>query len=74
MEDCQISHAQREGAWDLTERREGQNRTYTVIVYNRAAQQFILDNLDAVIGLSAQPKEQSEDAQMQGQPWTTTHD
>lgn len=58
----------------LTERREGQNRTYTVIVYNRAAQQFILDNLDAVIGLSAQPKEQSEDAQMQGQPWTTTHD
>lgn len=58
----------------LTERREGQNRTYTVIVYNRAAQQFILDNIDAVIGLSTQAKVQSEDAQMQGQPWTTTHD
>ena len=58
----------------LTEQREGQNRTYTVIVYNHAAQQFIMDNLDAVIELSTQPRDQGDDTQMQGQPWTTTHD
>ena len=35
-----------------TEERRGQDRTYTVVVYNRMAQQFILDNLDAAIELS----------------------
>lgn len=34
------------------EQRQGQNRVYTVVVYNKVAQQFILDNLDAAIELS----------------------
>ena len=34
------------------EQRKGQNRFYTVVVYNKVAQQFILDNLDAAIELS----------------------
>lgn len=34
------------------EPRQGQNRVYTVVVYNKVAQQFILDNLDAAIELS----------------------
>ena len=41
----------------LTERRQGQNRVYIVTLYNREAQQFILDNLDAVIELLARDRE-----------------
>lgn len=57
-----------------TEQREGQNRAYTVIVYNYDAQQFILDNLDAIIALSTQHKEDNADTQMQGHPWSNNHD
>lgn len=32
-----------------TEIRMGMYGAYTVVIYNRAAQQFILDNIDAVI-------------------------
>ena len=35
-----------------TEQRQGQEGIYTVVVYNKEAQQFILDNLDAVIEIS----------------------
>ena len=35
-----------------TEQRQGSKGIYTVVVYNKMAQQFILDNLDAVIELS----------------------
>lgn len=35
-----------------TERRQGLDRIYTVTVYDRSAQQFIIDNLDAVIEFS----------------------
>ena len=35
-----------------SEQRQRQNRIYTVVVYNKAAQQFILDNLDAAVELS----------------------
>ena len=34
------------------EQRQGARGVYTVVVYNKAAQQFILDNLDAAIELS----------------------
>ena len=34
------------------EQRQGQNRVYAVVVYNKVVQQFILDNLDAAIELS----------------------
>ncbi len=33
-----------------TEQRQGANGIYTVVVYDKAAQQFIIDNLDAAVG------------------------
>ena len=48
--------------------RTGTNGTYFVVVYNLAAQHFILDNLDAIIEFDNAKKEN------QGQPWTPEHD
>ena len=58
----------------LCEQREGQNGKYMAVIYNRAAQQFILDNLDTVVEISQRPAEQAVVVEMQGQPWTSTHD
>lgn len=41
------------------EHREGQSGPYTVVTYNRAAQQLILDNLDCVIAINAKPGSRS---------------
>lgn len=39
-----------------TEIRTGQKGTYTVVLYNKSAQQFIIDNLESVISLRNTPK------------------
>ena len=52
-----------------TVQRSGQNGEYTAVVYDRQAQQFILDNLDAVIALNAAPSHEN-----QGKPWTPEED
>ena len=39
-----------------TEVRTGQNGTYTVVLYDKSAQQFIIDNLESVINLKNTPK------------------
>lgn len=52
-----------------TAQRTGQNGEYTVIVYSREAQQFILDNLDAAIAINTTPLHEN-----QGKPWTTDED
>ena len=52
-----------------TEQRTGQNGEYTAVVYSREAQQFILDNLDAVIAINSTPLHEN-----QGKPWTTGED
>lgn len=58
-----------------SEERVGQSGTYRVTVYNADAQQFILDNIDAVIEINNQKTSASEKtAEYQGQPWTTTYD
>ncbi len=57
-----------------TEQRQGQNDVYTVVVYNREAQQFILDNLDAVVEISKRREKQDKAAELQGQPWLSAHD
>ena len=44
------------------------NGTYFVVVYNAAAQHFIMDNLDAIIEFDNSMKEN------QGQPWSPEHD
>lgn len=57
-----------------TEQRNGERGPYTVTLYSKSAQQFIIDNLDAVIELSRRTKEKSSDASLQGQPWTPVQD
>lgn len=50
------------------EERLGQSGVYKVVVYDTAAQHFIVDNLDAIIAdLNAPPE-------MQGTPWTPEQD
>lgn len=57
------------------EERQGQNGAYRVTVYNAEAQQFVLDNMDAVIEINNRSKAKtSEKAELQGQPWSSTHD
>ena len=56
----------------VVEEREGQNGTYRVTVYNTEAQQFILDNMDAIIEINNRSKESY--AEFQGQPWTSNYD
>ena len=48
--------------------RTGMNGTCFVVVYNLAAQHFIMDNLDAIIEFDNAKKEN------QGQPWSDEHD
>jgi hypothetical protein len=50
------------------EARMGQNGTYFVVVYNRAAQSFILDNLDAIV------EYQNTVSENQGTAWSPEHD
>ena len=52
-----------------TAQRTGQNGEYTAVVYDREAQQFILDNLDAIIASNAAPLHEN-----QGKPWEPEED
>ena len=52
-----------------TAQRMGQNGEYTAVVYDREAQQFVLDNLDAIIALNAAPLHEN-----QGKPWEPEED
>ena len=52
-----------------TVQRTGQNGEYTAVVYSREAQQFILDNLDAIIAINATPLHEN-----QGKPWEPEED
>ena len=61
-----------EAGWKLgisTQQRTGQNGDYTAVVYDRQAQQFILDNLDAIIAINATPLHEN-----QGKPWEPEED
>ena len=52
-----------------TAQRTGQNGEYTAVVYSIDAQQFILDNLDAIAAINATPLHEN-----QGKPWTPEED
>lgn len=52
-----------------TVQRAGQRGEYTAVVYDRAAQQFILDNLDAIAERNAAPLHEN-----QGKPWEDRED
>ena len=60
--------AQGENIGITLDARTGSNGTYFVVVYNAAAQHFIMDNLDAIIEFDHSMKEN------QGQPWSPEHD
>ena len=49
--------------------RNGQNGEYTAVIYSREAQQFILDNLDAIMTINAAPRHEN-----QGKEWTHEED
>ena len=49
--------------------RNGQNGEYTAVIYSKEAQQFILDNLDAIAAINAAPLHEN-----QGKPWTHEED
>lgn len=51
------------------ENRSGQNGPYSVVTYSRAAQQLLLDNLDSIIAINAEPRHEN-----QGKPWTPEQD
>ena len=50
------------------EKRTGKSGPYQVVVYNTAAQHFIIDNLDAILAV------ENMQLEMQGAPWTKEHD
>ena len=49
--------------------RNGQNGEYTAVIYSKEAQQFILDNLDALAAINSAPLHEN-----QGKPWTHEED
>ena len=49
--------------------RSGQNGEYTAVIYSKEAQQFILDNLDAIAAMNAAPLHEN-----QGKPWIHEED
>ena len=57
------------------EERTGRYGRYRVTLYNIDAQQFILDNIEAVIALNGRKAEPgTEKAENQGRPWTAADD
>lgn len=55
-----------------TEKRTGMNGEYVVVVYNKEAQQFIVDNIEAITANT--DKISSEKADNQGLAWTPAHE
>lgn len=55
-----------------TETRVGMNGKYHIVVYNKEAQQFIVDNIDAITSLKH--KNASKVAENQWQPWTQSQE
>ena len=56
----------------FSETRRGRNGEYIVVVYNRDAQQFIIDNIEAIIANIG--KTSVKKADNQGQAWTAAHE
>ena len=56
----------------FAEKRTGMNGEYTVVVYNKAAQQFIVDNLEAIIANNE--NRSNKKAENQGQAWSSAHE
>ena len=56
----------------FSEERVGRYGTYTVVLFSSAAQQFIYDNIDAIVG--SNKGEEGYRSGFYGRPWMTSHD
>ena len=56
------------------EKRTGMNGEYVVVVYNKDAQQFILDNIEAIVCHAGVTKRAAKAYENQGQSWTPAQD
>lgn len=57
-----------------TEVRTGQSGEYEVILYNRDAQQFIIDNIDAIIEINNRKTVRQRKSRTVEKPWTNEQD
>ena len=58
----------------LLEERQGQYGSYYVTLYNREAQQFIVDNIDAILSLDEASYRARMNLNNQGKPWNSEQD
>ena len=58
----------------FTEKRTGINGEYAVVIYNKDAQQFILDNIEAIVHHINTAKKDTGFHESHGQAWTPGHD
>lgn len=58
----------------LLEERQGQYGSYYVILYNREAQQFIIDNIEAILAFDNETYKAKMNLDNQGKPWDMEHD
>ena len=58
----------------LLEERQGQYGSYYVTLYNREAQQFIVDNIDAILSLDKESYKAKMNLNNQGKPWNSEQD
>lgn len=63
----------------FADHRTGQYGDYTVVLYRREAQQFLVDHLEAILSLAAEEKQKkaaakTESLEYQGLPWTREHE
>lgn len=56
------------------EKRMGVSGEYIVVVYDKGAQQFILDNMEAIVSHACVTKKNTEIYENQGKPWSSVHD
>lgn len=56
----------------FTEERTGQYGTYTVVLFSPTAQEFIYDNVDAIVASKAEKDDPL--SEFHGRPWTEAHD
>ena len=58
----------------LFEQRQGQHGVYYVLLYNREAQQFIIDNIEAVLSFDVMEYRRKMNVENQCKPWNASQD
>ena len=58
----------------LFEERSGQHGSYSVVLYNRSAQEFIVDNIDSMLAFDNESYRAKMNLDNQGKPWNDEQD